>query len=1037
MRHPQLLHRTIRDFLRQRYKSLLRLIRLFRKLSTAKQLEYLCIVLFFLTLVLRCALPTISTVSDNDRIAPSIRNSFPIPPELPLGQTREELLHFEADLAKTSVCARKRAYDNVEHLQLCGEFSRSPEKKKIVGLVELRNVEASVHLFLSALGRTVDSVVVIDDHSTDATRNEILRYNAAFIGETGGRNGLVEVLLNKSGNWVREELLDRELLLAAARGIGATHFVLLDYDEYLSANCQQNGYLRQQILALNPGESLYLPWVELWKSPSLHRVLPYDSRMNFLTRRQIVIFADDGKFHYTAETSIARRLGSSSEHHESTIHVLRCPRTICPQPAKYRDHNSQVAYPLRVKTVEKCAIVETRFLNLNNVLLKSAWYEGLGRIMGANDNVTRGKMLDRMFPKHDFSGDQDSSSAAEDEVALAGSDPTWLQYGSFRPDQYTEVETWRAKELLQWIQNRGLGYFKGLEVMKLIDFSALQTAVQLAEQHRTPLVHVPRVKTAAFVMIFESPSHTAVDSVLRAIGWEQIHMDDLMMSFPYGVKLSEPWSENANKYEAFKARMGVLLTEALKGSVSRLAFASCIQCNLDLKLSLLELLRNDFSYVHVTALIVTIGARGLLMESMLSRKAVEYANEAGSHVRVLNVPRQNLGSFMVLFWLRLRLLGGLRDQSKQFSVEENSVLLSFAESLHRSAKGVKLLPVAKLIFSLNVGRSGSKYVSDVLSTVSDPISAHHEPACDSGLCSGGGAIRMQNRSLRASYKERQQVKLPMIRSSIAGIPEYGLSGSAFKTKTVSCTRMRYYLNTSGYSATETGYSLPIVEVSSRSGCRVHLVRNAIYAETNPNFKSWFYDVVLDDMPRSGYKVTVIVIRKYIAAALRSLYETGYFTSREGYNWMETASSVNSHLRIAGLQDDSKLGARDKLLSYLFNAEATFEHIINKYGKAQCNGLQKGHVEFIETRAEHVYSRNGTLELLRQLGLQPSRGTYEVIGVVADKYGTWGSKRRLRRTSLEASERKLKEFAKKFGVEQWKSEGFEEVLRPVKGFNYPE
>lgn len=1036
MRYPQHLRRIIGHSLRQRYKQLLRLVRLFRKSDTSKQFEYFCLALLFLTFFLRCALPTISTVSVNDSIAPSVHDTFPNPPKLPPSQTREELLRFEADLAKVSVCARKRIHDNVEHLQLCGDFALTRERKKIVGLVELRNVETSVHSFLSALEHTVDSVVVIDDHSTDATRNEILRYNSASVGKAGVHNGLVEVLLNKSGNWVREELLDRELLLTAARGVGATHFVLLDYDEYLSANCEQNGYLRQHILALNPGESLYLPWVELWKSPSLHRVLQHDSRMNFLTRRQIVIFADDGKFQYTAEASIARRLGTSSEHHESTIHVLRCPRTLCPQPEKYKDRTSQFAYPPRVKTVENCAIVETRFLSLNNVLLKSAWYEALGRIMGANDNITRGKMLDQMFPRHDFSAEQDSSSTA-DEVALAVSDPTWLQHGSLRSDQYAQVEIWRARELFQWIQDRSLGFFDGLEVMKLIDFSALRTAVQLAEQHQTPLVHVPRVKTAAFVMIIESPSNTAIDSVLRAIGWEQISTDDLMMSFSHGVKLSEPWSENANKYEIFKAEMDRLLTEALKKSASRLVFASCTQGTLDLKLSVLELLRNEFSFVHVTALFVTIGVRGLMMESMLSRKALEYASEAGSHMRVLSIPRQNLGSFMVLYWLRARLLGGLRDQSKQFSVEENSLLLNFAESLHRSAKGVKLLPVAKLVFSLNVGRSGSKYVSDILGSVSDPISAHHEPACESGLCSGGGAIRMQERSLQASYGERQRVKLPMIRRSIADIPEYGLSGNAFRTKTISCTRMRYYLNTSGYSTTETGYGLPIVEVSSRSGCGVHLIRDAVYAETNPNFKSWFYDVVLDDMPRSGYKVTVIVIRKYIAAALRSLYETGYFTSRDGYNWMETASSVNSHLRIAGLQDDSKLGAHDKLLSYLFNAEATFEHITNKYGKTQCDGVQKGSVEFIETRAEHVYSRNGTLELLRQLGLQPSRETYDVIGVVADKYGTWGSKRRLRRTSLEACERKLEEFLKRFGVEQWKSAGFEEVLRPVKGFNYPE
>lgn len=44
---------------------------------------------------------------------------------------------------------------------------------------------------------------------------------------------MVEVFLSKTGKWVRGKLLDRELLLAAARIVGATHFVFLDYDKYI------------------------------------------------------------------------------------------------------------------------------------------------------------------------------------------------------------------------------------------------------------------------------------------------------------------------------------------------------------------------------------------------------------------------------------------------------------------------------------------------------------------------------------------------------------------------------------------------------------------------------------------------------------------------------------------------------------------------------------------------------------------------------------------------------------------------------------
>ncbi len=138
----------------------------------------------------------------------------------------------------------------------------------------------------------------------------------------------IEVVLNKTGPWVREELRDRDLLLQTGRAIGGTHFVLLDYDEYFSANCVTNGLLRERISALQPGQSLFVPWVEMWKSANLHRVLPTDREMNFLVRRQTVIFADDRKVQYSRSSTNARTLGGGS----ATIHALRCPRQICPRP---------------------------------------------------------------------------------------------------------------------------------------------------------------------------------------------------------------------------------------------------------------------------------------------------------------------------------------------------------------------------------------------------------------------------------------------------------------------------------------------------------------------------------------------------------------------------------------------------------------------------------------------------------------------------------------------------------------------------------
>ena len=59
----------------------------------------------------------------------------------------------------------------------------------------------------------------------------------------------------------------------------------------------------------------------------------------------------------------------------------------------------------------------------------------------------------------------------------------------------------------------------------------------------------------------------------------------------------------------------------------------------------------------------------------------------------------------------------------------------------------------------------------------------------------------------------------------------------------------------------------------------------VYIETNPNFKMWFWDIVLDLFVRNkfvGCSLDVLVVRRYIPALVKSLYELGWFTKKDGY-----------------------------------------------------------------------------------------------------------------------------------------------------------
>lgn len=1030
-----LLTRTLQNAFRLQWKRFLRLVRLGRKGNLRVRIEAVCVFLFFGALFVRIVFHDRFSHPQTTGIT---SYSSVVTHSTQFSTDSKEIAKREASLIEAYVCAHDAVDDNVEELRLCGKFPPSESKKKIVGLVEVRNAERSLHSFLSALSRVVDSIVVIDDHSSDGSRNEVLQFNSRHSRTLENhRLGGIEILLRKSGVWSREELRDRELLLSAARKVGGTHFVLLDYDEYISANCVDNGLLRRSILHLLPGESIYLPWVEAWKSIALQRVLRNDRNMNFLTRRQVVIFADDGKFNYTMGSSIARRLGSSTSQN-STIHALRCPRSICPQPSRYRGPHSDIGYPSSVKRLEICRIVEVRFLNVNNVLLKSAWYEALGRVMGADDTVTRGKMVDALFPRHNFSRPAFLSRKTSNtrEVTLSSTRPEWLQgYPEFAPEYYNRIELWRAEEMLTWIERHGISFFSDLEALSRIDIQALQSAVlSVRQKGDMSLLHVPRLKSASIVVAIELSSARLASSFLSHLGWREVKLRNGANSFTQGIRLSNT-TDQLLSYERWKFDVQDRIHSAMDLSASNSVFVSTADTQTHYQLSLIELLRNEFSHLHVTILVAN-WTQGMDSESFsISSPLFSFATEAGSHVRVLDVPLQSFGSYATLYWLRQRLA---QTNAVSSSASDDAALLEFTEGLHRSMgkliPSLALVPVARVVFSLNVGRSGSKYLADILGTVSNPILAVHEPRCDDGLCSGGGAVRMQNQSLLSSYVLRRGSKLPMIRSSVAAIP-----GTSRKTKSVSrtfdCSAVISQVKGQEFLLSDQESFRPILEVSSISGCSVHVMRDIVYAETNPNFKSWFYDVVLDNLPESGYSVVVVVLRKFIAAVVKSLYETGYFTSRDGYNWMETSAGVNSNLRAERLADDTKLDAYEKLTSYILNSEATFRHIMESYGNNGSRPLPS--VQYLESRSEQIFSKEGALQLLQSLRLRSSEETMRHVGVVADKYlrGRTRRKKKHLKTSLGECERRIRQLVEEVAVFNPEVESYVKAMKRVKGFEY--
>lgn len=865
------------------------------------------------------------------------------------------------------------------------------DNKKVVGLVEVRNIGHVLLVFLEELSKVVDSIVVLDDFSTDDTRK--------LIFENGFK---AELLLKKMGLWKRDELGDRKSLLKYGRKVGGTHFVLLDYDEFFSRNCVESGLLKREILKLRPGQSMYLKWIEVWKFPTLQRVLEDDADMNFLKRRQSVVFADDGKVQYDVKSSLARSIGGNN----ASIHVLRCPQTICPPPEKYRKGIRAHGNHESVVELDNCRILEFRFLNLGNTLLKAAWYEALGRVNGAEDGQTSGKMLTALFP----ATSKGHSISNHDKIVTSGVSPLLIPEKLQRLEDhpYNSAEMWRAEDILSWRKVYGARAFGNLTATSMIDFPNLNSASH-SQSFGRRIQDVSRKSTGTVVLHVESyQTSGAVKKVVESCGAETLIVPGLEFLVVEEKAISKAnWTQqDIHSYERLReiVQIEMSVQSALRQSHLKVVTLDATQWNHLQWLAWIHVSSRELSNVDIVYLGV-----GRTPVDLTSDTLNNFFQNPTSNMRILWVSPWSLSSLAGIVHLKNRLFG---SQCKNDGSPER--LVKIAEDQAKILKEAERLPVARLIFSNNVGRSGSAYLAHLFSTLGQGVISLHEPRCPDERCSGGGAFPMQHRSLASTYDERKSIKIPMIRKVLVDLVQ---DGPTVSMRTRSCS----------FNRNMSVGQREIIEFNGHR-CTIFTFEDFMYVETNPNFKSWMYDIVLDTFPSLGYDVSIINLRKYIPAAVRSLYKTGYFTVRNGYSWIETANSINS--RIPSHGDDASLSPVEKLVSYVLNAEVIAREMKKNYGS-------RSNVHFIDARSEIVVSKSGSLDLLKKLRLQANSLTEFVAGKRVDKYDGKGAKR------WKVPGKSLNDIEKEVGMYMRKYEKISgdngmrmiEHLKKVKDFNY--
>jgi glycosyltransferase involved in cell wall biosynthesis len=131
---------------------------------------------------------------------------------------------------------------------------------KLIATIPVRNEDWILERNLQTLSHFCDVIIVADQQSTDMTRQICRRYDKVVI--IPNTSPLLDVELSGS----------RQLMLNAARDHDGKNIVLaVDADEIVTATVLGSAAWQNALDALQPGRSLLLQWITLWRDPGRYR----------------------------------------------------------------------------------------------------------------------------------------------------------------------------------------------------------------------------------------------------------------------------------------------------------------------------------------------------------------------------------------------------------------------------------------------------------------------------------------------------------------------------------------------------------------------------------------------------------------------------------------------------------------------------------------------------------------------------------------------------------------------------------------------
>jgi hypothetical protein len=314
-------------------------------------------------------------------------------------------------------------------------FSKVP---KIVGLIAVHNEAELIKQCLKALAVYTDAIVVLDDVSAD---------DSVEVIESVVQECKIEKIIQKE-IWVRDEKGDKNLLLKAGREIGGTHFIMLDADEMFVAQCAKKDWLRNQVLALKPGQALCFPMMNVWDNLDSYRD---DEAMNPRMKKWssfCAAFCDDGQCNYDSNQVYGPA---------GIIHVSRVPMNRMSQEPK------NIVVPDL-----KHGIVHFKYVNLEDIRIKKVWYMCLEYVNANRASNSENERIINADKINKFYNKIYQNVAPENiEIKLTAVPEEWYAYPFFDRSAYEHLHKYRKKEIKKWFKKFGASYFEPLDIWHL------------------------------------------------------------------------------------------------------------------------------------------------------------------------------------------------------------------------------------------------------------------------------------------------------------------------------------------------------------------------------------------------------------------------------------------------------------------------------------------------------------------------------------------------------------------------------------------